>query len=342
MSFIGAVNEDIRAVLAGMAPMWKGLPIYVGCSGNFTVERVLARCLPAAELHSNDVSLYSCAVGNALTGKLMDVQVREKKLFEWGFLNKWVQRDPIAQVACLLVCSEWFKWIGRTEPFFVRMEREYRTNFDRLMEGSIKRVEASLSGVAVKSYFAGDVVAYARQIPDGAVFITFPPTYEGGYERIYKHFDEIFDWPKPTYPMFSEESFAELTRLLMSKTHWVTLRDHPVESMRPYLRALIQSSVRSKPVHIYASDPESKVVMPHQKIEVVPWPRQEGEIVGPVSLVKMTQGQMNQLRSLYLNPKIAPAAALVNVGVVNDGKLLGAFSFSQPTMLGGWCDLRDD
>jgi hypothetical protein len=42
--FIGSINRYMRAVLEQAAGQWKGLPVYVACSGNFTVERILARC----------------------------------------------------------------------------------------------------------------------------------------------------------------------------------------------------------------------------------------------------------------------------------------------------------
>jgi hypothetical protein len=68
--FIGSINRYMRAVLeqaalrsgSGQAGGWKGLPVYVACSGNFTVERILAKCGVGA-IHSNDVSIYSCALG---------------------------------------------------------------------------------------------------------------------------------------------------------------------------------------------------------------------------------------------------------------------------------------
>ena len=40
--FIGSINRYMRAVLEQAAAGWKNRPIYVACSGNFTVERILA------------------------------------------------------------------------------------------------------------------------------------------------------------------------------------------------------------------------------------------------------------------------------------------------------------
>jgi len=37
--FIGSINRYMRDVLKTAAEGWKGCPVYVACSGNFTVER---------------------------------------------------------------------------------------------------------------------------------------------------------------------------------------------------------------------------------------------------------------------------------------------------------------
>ena len=67
MSFVGSFNQDLRAVLAELAPSWRAKPVYVGCSGNLTVERILA-ANGVTELHGNDVSLYSCVLGSFAAG----------------------------------------------------------------------------------------------------------------------------------------------------------------------------------------------------------------------------------------------------------------------------------
>lgn len=74
--FIGCINRQMPAVLEQAAIAWKGLPVYVACSGNFTVERILARCGVGA-IHSNDVSIYSCALGWHLAGAFDDVAGRQ-------------------------------------------------------------------------------------------------------------------------------------------------------------------------------------------------------------------------------------------------------------------------
>jgi hypothetical protein len=62
MFFVGSITQDFRSMLAKVAKQYAGLPVYVGCSGNFTVERTLHQ-IGFREIHGNDISLYSCAMG---------------------------------------------------------------------------------------------------------------------------------------------------------------------------------------------------------------------------------------------------------------------------------------
>lgn len=38
LMFVGSINADLRSILAGLAPAWRGLPVFVGWSGNFAAE----------------------------------------------------------------------------------------------------------------------------------------------------------------------------------------------------------------------------------------------------------------------------------------------------------------
>ena len=82
--FIGSINRYMRAVVEtaalrpglGQAQGWQGLPVYVACSGNFTVERIIARW-GVGQIHSNDVSIYSCALGWCLRGEAKQYAVKQ-------------------------------------------------------------------------------------------------------------------------------------------------------------------------------------------------------------------------------------------------------------------------
>lgn len=184
--FIGAINQDTRAILYEMAKDWKCKEIYVGCSGNFTVERVLNEA-GIENIHSNDVSLYSCCIGRYLTGKKINVKVVDKR-FEW--LEEYM-KTGLDIIATLLLCSEMFKYVDKEEIYYKRMYNAYLRRYKKLHEQTKEKIGDTLDNMKIKSFYAGDVLKFIKNTPKDAVVISFPPTYKGGYERLYKSFNSL-------------------------------------------------------------------------------------------------------------------------------------------------------
>lgn len=322
--FVGAINQDMRSVLAEVFQGESG-PVHVGCSGNFTVERILAG-LGQFVLHGNDVSLYSCAVGAHLSGGFLRIGVREEGL---PWLEEYLQ-DGLSQVATMLLCTEYLKYPGRMEPFHRRMESAYRTRWQELHQRTRAKVEALLAGVTLESFWPGDVVEFMDRVPQDAAVVAFPPTYESGYESLYRAFERTFEWEAPEYEVFTPERFQTLLDRMMSKRRWVISVDRPLDSPLDELCiARVQTGARSHPVWMYSNARLSRLTVPRQKVEDVPLERLSGGGEGELALVRLSQGQMNELRSEYLSTKIIPSGAVLNLGVTWGGKLVGAMGFSR-------------
>lgn len=335
MSFVGAINTDLRAILNEMVQDWRDIPaVYVGCSGNFTVERILNKA-GVKEIHGNDVSLYSCYLGSCLIGKPMEIEVVEGE-FAW---IKPYMIPGAPTVAAILLLGEILKFTGRTEPYHLRMVNAYMKDFQNLHQKTVEKLEKALEGIRLTTYYPGDVMDHLINAPENCVFISFPPTYKGGYEKLYLKLDQVFTWDNPEYQVFDELQFELFTKFLMEKGNWVTLRDHQVPEMEPFLRSKVQTGARSKPVYIYTNMVNSRLIMPRMKVEQIKMER-----FGPddvitsetnLTLCSFTEGQMNLLRSEYLNAKIVPGKAAFYLGIIADGKLIGAIGFSPNPYLYG-------
>ena len=333
--FIGSINTDMRSIVSEMSARWTGVPIYVGCSGNFTVERILAR-KGITDIHSNDVSLYSCVIGNYLVGKDTRIEVVDDR-FDW--LKKYLMTGE-DRIATLLMCSEYFKWVDKDLPYFRRLAAAYEDQFDRMQRETVEVVKRALDDVKIAEFHAQDVIDYMREAPEECVAISFPPTYKGGYEKLYKKINSVFDWDVPEYIVFDDARFGEFNKLIMQKKHWVTLRDHDVDELKSYLCGIVQTSARSKPVYIYSnSGSKRRITMPRQKTEKVNIKRATGELDGALHFVRLSQGQLNTLRSEDLAVGIIPAAASVSFGVLVGSELIGAIGMSRSSYLGGWTDI---
>ena len=175
--FIGSINRYMRAVLETAAGQWKGLPIYVACSGNFTVERILARCGVGA-IHSNDVSIYSCALGWHLAGNPIPYKVKESA-GEFAWLADYLEPGP-ATIATLLLTGEMRKVSG-DNAYAKRMWDEYRRRWPMLHAKTVERVKKATDNLKIASYFAGDCREFLAGADRDGVCISFPPTYKGGY-----------------------------------------------------------------------------------------------------------------------------------------------------------------
>lgn len=332
--FVGAINEDVRGLLSEISRSWQDLPIYVGCSGNFTVERVLSRN-GVKRLHGNDVSLYSSAVGNYLTGREFEIGIKDER-YEW--LSRYM-KDAESRIALLLVCSEYFKFVDKEQIFYKRTARGYESQFEKLHEQTVLNVKRALDGLRLEEYTCGDVVEYMMSAPEESVAISFPPTYKGGYEKLYAKLNSVFEWAAPEYEIFDAERRQKFNEALQNKKYWVTLDDKPNAELQEKLIGRFQSSGRSHAVYVYGNvETPKRITKPHQKLESVNIPRGTGELHGDLRLIRLTSGQLNTLRSEYLSKKIVPASADVSIGVMAGKELIGACGISRSTYLGGIAD----
>lgn len=332
MAFVGSINADLRALIAELAPSWRGRPCYVACSGNFTVERLLHQA-GLTEIHGSDVSLYSCVLGSTLAGTPIAVGLREDAPCPW--LAPYLE-PGLPTVATLLLAMEYFKSAGRPEPYHRRIAEAYERHWPTLHARSLEKVTRLLDGVHLASFSPQDCVPFVEAVPEHAVVVGFPPTYASGYERLYQHLDETFAWQAPAYETFTPERFTRLCEVMQTKAAWLTMRDEPVDALAAACIGRFQTSGRAKPVFAYAGGGPIRTTSVTQKTEVVPWRRLAGPVVGPLRLVRLTAGQLNTLRSEYLAPGIAPAAAQVQLGIVTStDDLIGALAFNSPQMLNG-------
>jgi hypothetical protein len=330
--FVGAINRDLRSILAALAPAWRDLPVYVGCSGAFTIERLLTQA-GVRQIHGNDVSLYSCALGHYLAGQSFRLAIADPRL---AWLEPFLT-PGLPTIGTLQLCTTLFSFWERDNPYHRRMLDAYQRRFGELHARTLAKAQKALDGVALTSFYPGDVVDFLAQAPEASVVLSFPPTYRGGYERLYKKMDAAFDWDRPTYALFTEERFAALLNAMQGKRLWLVSRDAPIPALATYQIGLVQTSLRSKPVWVYSNQRQATLTQPHQKLAPAPYARVQDTISAPLTLSPLSQAELNTLRSEYLAPTIVPARVECSYGVLAGGRLAGAVAFNRPTF-GGWCD----
>ena len=103
------------------------------------------------------------------------------------------------------------------------------------------------------------------------VAIAFLPTYAGGYERMFRRLEEIFDWDQPTYGLIdAERKTAILEKMKQRDFTFLDDREWPDLPLVAAVR-----KARMKPVYIYSNlEALRRGVLKQQRhAEFVPFPR---------------------------------------------------------------------
>ncbi|MFI5685839.1 hypothetical protein [Streptomyces sp. NPDC051636] len=329
--FHGSIPADLRAIIHEHAATWRGRAedIYVGCSGNFTIERVLHDS--GFRLHGCDVQLYSSAIGWYLAGQELPISIRPESADELDWLASYMD-GRAGTLAVVLLGSRFFQWLGRREhPYYGRMLAAYRQQFPELHAKTVTKLEALPLRLA--SYAPLDVNQWlAEQVPDDAPVIAFPPFYAGDYEGQFTALDKHLQWPAPEYPTLDDAAKQTLIERITDRPHWVLGLHFDVEDLAEHLRGQVQTANRGLPINVYSSVPRSRIVRPNQRLEPVRAPRLvPGQKLGEaLSLAPLSMGQFATLRSQYMNLNIRPGTPTMALAVLVDGVVVGAFAFSTP------------
>ena len=322
--FKSTVRSELRPVIREIVGQYPGLPAYVGGSGNLTVERVLADA-GVREIRGCDVALYPCVIGHLAAGDPVSVDVADPG-YDW--LKPYLD-TPTRAAATLLLASEFLPHAESSELYGQRMLAEYRCDWDRLHAGTVARVTRALDGVRLTSFYEMDPVDFLRDAPEESIVLSFPPTYAGGYEKLFDAMHRVFGWVPPDYVRFDERRFNELLEIMQSKRAWVLMVDKPLEGMEPGAVTYPGPIGRSRPVYLYSSANVSRLMLVRQRTELVPAERVSDELVGPLGLVPITGAQLNLLRSEYLGKNIVTVSGTWSFALLDGkGRLIGAMSFT--------------
>ena len=79
--------------------------------------------------------------------------------------------------------------------------------------------------------------------------VAFLPTYAGGYERMFKRLEEIFDWDRPDYAIIDEDRKKRIITKMMERDY-LYLDDREWQGLP--LVAVVRKA-RMKPVYIYSN-----------------------------------------------------------------------------------------
>ena len=175
--FYGSVPAEAQAIMNKIVKMWDVSDIYIGCSGNFTLEKFISP-LGRFNLHSNDVTLYSLMLGQFFQGKTVELFLSETgaEMFPW--LSQYMETDT-DRIATMLLMSRIVAYVGKEDhPYYSMMLQENIKQYPVMHEKTVKKLTDSK--LSISSYYNGDAVDFVKEAPQDAGFVSFPPVQKGG------------------------------------------------------------------------------------------------------------------------------------------------------------------
>ena len=328
--FQGTIPAEMRSIVTQHAKLWPDGDVYVGCSGNLTIERTLA-ATGRFRLHSNDVNPYSCALGWYYSGQPVRFAVAEESADQLGWLHLDGYLDDTAgTLATLMLGTSFLHFVGKTGTYHQRMVAAYREQFPRMHAETVEKLCGNT--LSLDSFYAGDLRDYLDEIPADAPVASFPPFWGAGYREMFQGITDHFTWPEPEYTDISDDDKHTIVAKLCDRPYWLLGFHFELEELEDYRVGYVRTSPRGMPIWVYANPGVTRWIGPTQKTERVLMPRlgKWDELGDDLTLHPITAGQFNTLRSAYLNNKIAPGAPLFSCAVSSGGRIIGAFGYLPP------------
>lgn len=322
--FIGSVPKPVVEQIMRLVPFGDWRKVFVCCSGSFRVDRAIAREFPRADVYSNDVSLLSCALGGLAVGREMDIKFTGRLEFVEHVL---ANRGYLDRVAAVIVALELAKYASDNEHSRAHFNH-YVLAFEHYLEKGRALVDKFVLETRIKDFFAGDFRQHALQADlNGGGVVAFPPTYKGGYERLYKFLHENTQWTEPAYDIWNpKELDAWVGEMAERGTRFCVFADQVLTHGERIAEFYNPSN---RPVYVYANDASGSSIRRNtnraEEFKYTPVDASKLTRNSTVQLLSTDGAHMNYLKNIYLAKNIQHVTGTFNFLVLVDGMLVGGF-----------------
>lgn len=335
--FYGSIPSTVQQILCEIASKWDTPDVYVGCSGNFTVEKALCP-LKKFNLHSNDVILYSYCLGKFFQGEDFTLELTDEGREKIPWISEYLSTS-VERLASLLLMSGIVRYMDKEQQYYQKMYSEYVKQFKQLHGRTVEKITRNETRIA--SYFNGDAMQFVKDTPKDAGFVSYPPFKNAGkaYLKDFEKLESLFKFETPEFTIFDENILKEYFKLISEKKYWLIGTDMKLgEPFEKYLKGMSKTTNRGIIIYVYSNTGRTFFVGPRQETEDLKIPRlMPGDRVGEhIELKLLSNNAFQTLRSEYMNINIRPGSATQAVGVFVDAKLCGVYAFSASPTLANW------
>jgi len=216
--FRGIPRGPTRGYTASVVMASKASVVVVPCCGSFSLAAVAREAgAPTERIVCGDISLYSTALGMAIMSNDWRLDLKPEAGEIGELVRKYVDGAPIAKAAAVMYAIRVLQYDRKNQTIFLQhvqreLMQEAENYIGQLMEAIVEMAQA-LRGLRYEARDMWLTLDEYRGDPK-ALLLVNPPRYTGGYGRMFKGIERIFDWDEPKVAQFTEKDYARLMQVL--------------------------------------------------------------------------------------------------------------------------------
>lgn len=218
--FKGIPRSPTRGYTVSVIQTLRPRRVVIPCTGSFSLAWISKEAgVAPQDIVAGDISLYSTALGNAIMDKDWRLELREGHGHDAlaSAIAGDVEGSPDAKAAAVLFSIRYLQFVKKTDKqYYADFRRELLYNAEAYLAQLKVQVGELADELHGLMYLAQDMWVTLDDAKDDphTLILANPPRYNGGYERMFRGMEALFDWDEPPYQMFKEQDYSRLMELL--------------------------------------------------------------------------------------------------------------------------------
>ncbi len=246
--FTGTTPPEVKLLLQDLMRGVKGKDVFIGCSGNYTTDKIMSAM--GYTVHSNDVSLYSKLIADLLLDTSTEVECINPELK--NVFDTWEETKykKLVQVMFALKVAQFHQ---RKNDYQEEMFNAFIEQSKIYYDNTIKKLEKGALDFSIQSFYYGDFLDFLKMKRGKGVGISFPPTYKGGYEKLFSYVEESFKYEHAPYNIFDPKEGGAVFKELLDNDENIIYSDRYFNILKGYLVGKIRLGSNKNPLFAYSS-----------------------------------------------------------------------------------------
>lgn len=331
MTFTGTTPEEAKTVLRDIVSGTAVKDIYIGCSGNFSVDKIMSK--EGYRVHSNDVSLYSKLIADIVIGNETEVEVKNPLLSP--IFSKW-QDTKYKKLIEVMFAMQLSGFAAQKNDYQREMFSAVIEQADTYYQNAVNKLQKGALDFTIHEFFFGDFVDFLKRKDPDSIGISFPPTYKGGYEKMFQYIEDSFEYERASYSLFDPGKSADVFGELLSSGRNIIYADRYFDELSKYMAAKIILGPGKHPIFFYSSVKSDKKYYIEREKHVNPSKFKvisedyEFSMNSKITVLPCNVSDVNYYKAFYMSNRVNYTTG-GDLGLVflADGKAFGFASLSK-------------